>query len=64
MDIQKVKQDIWLTPGSGGTDVMTAFVGGCPILPVWSGEMQCRWLGASVQAFDSEGKPVINEVGN
>ncbi|QIW22913.1 acetoacetate--CoA ligase [Sulfolobus sp. S-194] len=60
---KKVKQDIWLTPGSGGTDVMTAFVGGCPILPVWSGEMQCRWLGVSVQAFDSEGKPVINEVG-
>ena len=60
---KKVKQDIWLTPGSGGTDIMTAFVGGCPILPVWSGEMQCRWLGVSVKAFDSEGRPVINEVG-
>lgn len=60
---KKVKQDVWLTPGSGGTDVMTAFVGGCPVLPVWTGEMQCRWLGVNVQAYNNEGKPVINEVG-
>lgn len=60
---RKVKDDVWLNSASGGTDVMTAFVGGCPVLPVWSGELQCRWLGAKVEAYNIEGKPVINEVG-
>jgi len=55
--------DVWLNSASGGTDVMTAFVGGCPILPVWEGEMQCRWLGVKVEAYSVEGKPVINELG-
>jgi len=58
-----VKEDIWLNSASGGTDVMTGFVGGCPILPIWAGEMQCRWLGVKVEAYNLEGKPVINEVG-
>ncbi len=52
-----------LAPISGGTDVVSAFVGGCPILPVWEGEMQCRWLGAAVNVYNEEGKPVVNEVG-
>jgi acetoacetyl-CoA synthetase len=60
---KKVKEDVWLNSASGGTDVMTGFVGGCPILPVWKGEMQCRWLGCKVEAYNIEGKPVINEVG-
>jgi len=60
---KKVKEDVWLNPASGGTDVMTGFVGGCPILPVWKGEMQCRWLGCKVEAYNIEGKPIINEVG-
>ncbi len=59
----KVKEDVWLNSASGGTDVCSGFVGGCPILPVWAGEMQCRWLGAKVESFNLEGKPVINEVG-
>ncbi len=42
---------------------MTGFVGGCPILPGWAGELQCRWLGGKVEAYNIEGKPVINEVG-
>lgn len=54
---RKVKDDVWLNSASGGTDVMTAFVGGCPVLPVWSGELQCRWLGAKVEAYNIEGKP-------
>lgn len=60
---KNVKEDVWLNSASGGTDVMTGFVGGCPILPVWAGEMQCRWLGVKVEAYNIEGKPVINEVG-
>ncbi len=41
----------------------TAFVGGCPLLPVYEGEIQCRALGCAVQAFDEQGHPVIDEVG-
>lgn len=59
----KVKEDVWLNSASGGTDVCSGFVGGCPILPVWAGEMQCKWLGAKVESFNIDGKPVINEVG-
>jgi acetoacetyl-CoA synthetase len=58
-----VKEDLWLASLSGGTDVCTAFVGGCPILPVYSGEIQCRCLGAKVEAFDEEGRPLIGQVG-
>ena len=58
-----VKRDVWLAPISGGTDVCTAFVGGCPLLSVHAGEMQCRFLGADVQAFDEAGRPLIDEVG-
>ncbi len=58
-----VKPDVWLAPMSGGTDVCTAFVGGCPLLPVHLGEMQCRYLGANVQAFDDQGRSLIDEVG-
>ena len=59
----KVKREIWLSPISGGTDVASALVGGCPILPVKEGEMQCRYLGASVMAFDELGRPVYDEMG-
>lgn len=60
---KNVNDNIWLNPASGGTDIVSGFVGGCPMLPVWKGEMQCRWLGVKVEAYNSEGKPVINEVG-
>ena len=58
-----VKNEIWLASVSGGTDVCAPFVGGCPILPVHSGEIQCRALGAKVEAFDEEGRPVVGKVG-
>jgi acetoacetyl-CoA synthetase len=48
---------------SGGTDVCSAFVGGSILLPVHAGELQCRSLGAKVEAFNEEGHPVIDEVG-
>jgi acetoacetyl-CoA synthetase len=60
---EHVKSDVWLFSTSGGTDVCTAFVGGCPLLPVRIGELQARALGAAVEAFDEEGHAVIDEVG-
>ncbi|QQR99002.1 MAG: acetoacetate--CoA ligase [Sphingobacteriales bacterium] len=60
---QKIKKDIWLISISGGTDVCSAFVGGCPYLPVYAGEIQCRMLGASVHAWNDEQISVLNELG-
>jgi acetoacetyl-CoA synthetase len=58
-----VARDIWLFSTSGGTDVCTAFVGGCPLLPVYRGELQCRVLGCAVEAWDAQGRSVVDEVG-
>ncbi len=58
-----VGADTWLFSTSGGTDVCTAFVGGCPLLPVYLGELQARSLGADVHAFDDDGNAVVGEVG-
>ncbi|MDG6990860.1 MAG: acetoacetate--CoA ligase [Nitrososphaerota archaeon] len=58
-----VKENVWLASMSGGTDVCTGFVGGSPTLPVYSGEIQCRCLGAKVEAFDESGAAVIGQVG-
>jgi acetoacetyl-CoA synthetase len=55
--------DTWLFSTSGGTDLCTAFVGGVPTLPVYLGELQARSLGASVEAWDPEGRPLIDQVG-
>ena len=59
---------IWLTPMSGGTDFAGAFIAGLPTLPMVEGEMQCRCLGAAVEAWsepdaDGRGKSLIDEVG-
>lgn len=56
-------KDIMLAAISGGTDIAASFVGACPILPLYSGEMQCRCLGIAVYAFDDEGKPLVDDVG-
>ena len=58
-----VGRDTWLFSTSGGTDVCTAFVGGCPVLPVHLGELQARALGADLHAFDEQGRAVVDEVG-
>ncbi len=60
---EHVKRDIWLASISGGTDVCSAFVTGSVLLPVNAGELQCRALGAKVEAFDEQGQPLIDEVG-
>ncbi len=58
-----VKDDLLLASISGGTDVCTPFVAGCPTLPVYSGEIQCRCLGAKVEAFDEQGNSVVGQLG-
>ena len=55
--------DIWLTSLSGGTDFAGAFIAGLPTLPVVEGEMQCRCLGAAVEAWNEQGQPLVDEVG-
>jgi acetoacetyl-CoA synthetase len=55
--------DVLLGSISGGTDVCTSLVMSCPLLPVHAGELQCRALGAEVQAFDRAGHALIGEVG-
>jgi acetoacetyl-CoA synthetase len=60
---EHVKQDVWLFSTSGGTDVCTAFVAGCPLLPVHVGELQCRALGCAVEAWDERGNSLTDEVG-
>ncbi|ACY99543.1 acetoacetate--CoA ligase [Thermomonospora curvata] len=58
-----VGSDLLLGSFSGGTDVCTGFVGPCPLLPLRAGVIQCRGLGAKVEAYDEDGKPVVDQVG-
>jgi acetoacetyl-CoA synthetase len=53
-----IKADIQLSSISGGTDLISCFALGNPILPVFRGELQCRGLGMAVEVFDERGKPV------
>ncbi|MCV4615657.1 hypothetical protein OFM04_37730, partial [Escherichia coli] len=55
--------DIWWSNISGGTDFCGAFVGGHRELPQTPGRMQCRYLGAAVEAWSEAGEPVMDEVG-
>jgi acetoacetyl-CoA synthetase len=58
-----VKPDVWLDAPSGGTDIASAYVGGCPLKPVVAGEMQCRFLGTRVEAWSDDGAPLVDAVG-
>src|SRR5699024_5526304 len=58
-----VKQELWLSSQSGGTDICSGFVTGVPIEPVYAGEMQVRGLGNDVHAYTDDGDSVIEEVG-
>ncbi|MBL8383977.1 MAG: acetoacetate--CoA ligase [Burkholderiales bacterium] len=58
-----VNADLLLASISGGTDPGAAFVGACPILPQYAGEMQCRCLGVAVYAFDDAGQALTDAVG-
>ncbi|MFN8896895.1 MAG: acetoacetate--CoA ligase [Pseudomonadota bacterium] len=54
---------VWIDAISGGTDFAGAFVGGNVLLPQRRGVMQCRWLGAAVEAWSEDGRPLVDEVG-
>ena len=60
---RNIKSDLCLSSISGGTDIISCFVLGNPILPVWRGEIQCRGLGMAVDVFDEAGKSVRHEKG-
>ncbi|QEA12833.1 acetoacetate--CoA ligase [Comamonas flocculans] len=57
------QQDIWWFNVSGGTDFAGGFIAGTPELPQRPGVMQCRMLGAAVEAWDDAGRPVKGQVG-
>ncbi len=59
----KVKQDVCLSSISGGTDIVSCFVGGCEVLPVYRGEIQVPGLGMALEIWDDQGQPVIEEKG-
>jgi len=58
-----LKDDVCLSSISGGTDIISCFVLGSPMLPVWRGEIQTRGLGMQVEVFDDNGHPVMGEKG-
>jgi acetoacetyl-CoA synthetase len=60
---ENVKDDLWVTSPSGGTELCAGLVGGSSLLPVYAGEIQTRLLGMDVHAWNQDGKEVINEVG-
>ncbi|MGH8247358.1 MAG: acetoacetate--CoA ligase, partial [Gammaproteobacteria bacterium] len=59
----RVKRDLNLASFSGGTDIISGFVGGVPTLPVNRGQIQCRTLGMAVEIWNENGKRIIGEKG-
>jgi acetoacetyl-CoA synthetase len=60
---REIKQDLCLSSISGGTDIISCFALGNPLLPVWRGELLCKGLGMDVQVWNEAGQPVIGETG-
>ncbi|HET6655096.1 MAG TPA: acetoacetate--CoA ligase [Gammaproteobacteria bacterium] len=58
-----VKERVLLSSISGGTDIISCFALGNPVMPVYRGELQCRGLGMKVEALDDAGQPVRGEPG-
>jgi acetoacetyl-CoA synthetase len=54
---RSIKRDVHLASISGGTDIVSCFVGGNPTAPVWRGEIQAAGLGMDVDVFDEQGRP-------
>ncbi len=59
----KWKKDVQLSSIAGGTDIVSCFMLGNPLLPVYRGEIQCRGLGMDVDCFDDDGNPVVEQQG-
>ena len=60
---RSIKQDVCLSSISGGTDIISCFVLGNPIGPVWRGEIQARGLGMKVEVWGDDGHPLRGEKG-
>ncbi len=60
---RSIKRDVCLSSISGGTDIVSCFVLGNSIGPVWRGEIQARGLGMKVEVWDDDGKPLVGEKG-
>ncbi|MEP0709130.1 MAG: acetoacetate--CoA ligase [Parvibaculum sp.] len=60
---EDIKSDVALCSISGGTDIVSCFVLGSPLLPVWRGEIQAKGLGMAVEVWDEAGRPVTGEKG-
>lgn len=58
-----VRANVMLASISGGTDIISCFALGNPMLPVWRGELQCRGLGMAVAVFDDGGRPITGLAG-
>jgi acetoacetyl-CoA synthetase len=58
-----VDNNVHLASISGGTDPCTAFLGSCPLLPVRTGELQCKCLGIKAESLDDNGVSLVGEVG-
>jgi acetoacetyl-CoA synthetase len=59
----QIGADVPIVSFSGGTDLCTGIVGGAPTVPVWKGEISCRALGAKVESYSPDGRPLTGEVG-
>ena len=61
---REIKQNLCLSSIAGGTDIVSCFMQGCPILPVWRGELQCPGLGMAVEILREDGSVAdIGETG-
>ena len=60
---EDMKAGVALCSISGGTDIVSCFVLGSPLLPVWRGEIQAKGLGMAVEVWEDEGRPVLGEKG-
>ncbi|QXI26655.1 acetoacetate--CoA ligase [Pseudomonas vanderleydeniana] len=60
---REIKAELCLSSMSGGTDIVSCFVSGNPVLPVIRGQMQCKSLGMAVEVWDENGQPLHGEKG-
>ena len=60
---RSVKEDLWVTSQSGGTEICSGFVGAVPSKPVYAGEIQSRMLGMDVHAWSDDGRELVDSVG-
>ena len=60
---EAISSDVQLASMSGGTDIISCFAGGCPVLPVRRGELQCLALGMAVEIYDENGRSITGRTG-